>query len=141
MSIEQNKAIARREVEEIESQGNLALADELFASDFRLHFPGFPALDREGFKQVMSAFRTGFPNLTVTVEEQVAEGDKVVNRLRISGTQTGEFQGIPPTGRPVQFTAVSMMRLENGKLAEIWGQPDIMGLMQQLGVIPATSDS
>ena len=137
MSIEQNKAIVQRIEAEVESKGNLALLDDLCTADFRLHFPGYPPMDREGYKQLLAAFHAGFPDLTVTIESQVAEGDLVANRLRVSGTHNGDFQGIPPTGQRVQISAMNLMRIENGKLAELWGQPDVMGMMQQLGVVPA----
>lgn len=139
MSSKTNKLIARRVESEIESQGNLALLDELCTPDFVLNFPGFSALNGEGYKQLLRAFHAGFSDLRITVEAQVAEGELVANRLRITGTHDGNFQGIPATGRPVDIVAMNMMQLVDGRLSEMWGQPDLMGLMQQLGVIPAAA--
>ncbi|MCC9075552.1 ester cyclase [Litorilinea aerophila] len=132
-----NKLLALREEAEIESGGNLALIDELFAPEFQLHFPGFPPMDREGYKQLLAGFRAGFPDLEVTVAGQVAEGSMVANRLVIRGTHTGEFQGIPPTGSAIEVTGMNVMRFENGKIVELWGVPDLLGILQQIGAIPA----
>ena len=137
MSTESNKALARREMEEFEGQGRLAVANELLAPDYRLHFPGFPTLDREGHKQVVTAFRAAFPDMTVTVEAQVAEVDRVANQLIMRGTHQGPFQGIPATGRAVTVTGNNLMRIEGGQIKELWGYLDTLGKMQQLGVIPA----
>jgi predicted ester cyclase len=98
MSTEANKAIARREIEEFEGKGNLAVADEVLAPNYRLHFPGFPPLDREGHKQVISVFRNAFPDMRITVESQLSEGERVANHIIMLGTHQGEFQGIPATG-------------------------------------------
>ena len=138
MSADNNKVIARREVEEIESGGNLALVDELFSPGFRLLFPGLPPLDRNGFKQVIASFRTAFPDLNVSIDEQIADGSRVVNRLTIRGTHQGPFQGVPPTGRQVEVSAMNLVGIEDGKIVELRGMPDLLGLMQQLGALPAT---
>lgn len=130
------KAIAQREITEIESGGNLALVDELFADDFALHFPGYPTMDREGFKGLITAFRTGFPDLTVSLEDQVVEGNKVTNRVVIRGTHQGDFNGVPASGKTIEVPAINTMRIENGQIHEIWGLPDVLGLMMQIGAIP-----
>lgn len=137
MSTEANKTIARREIEEFESKGNLAVADEVLTSNYQLHFPGFPPLDREGHKQVISAFHAAFPDMRLTSEFQLAEGDRVANHITMRGTHQGEFQGIPATGKSVTVTFTNIMRFEGGKIAELRGYLDAVGLMQQLGVIPA----
>ncbi len=137
MSTEQNKAIARREIEQFEGQGDHSVADELLADDYRLHFPGFPPLDREGHKQAIGAFHTGFPDMTLTVELQIAEGDRVANHIRMRGTHQGDFQGIPPTGGSIDITFSNMMRLRDGQIIELWGYLDSVGLLQQLGVVSA----
>jgi steroid delta-isomerase-like uncharacterized protein len=119
------------------SAGNLALADELLAPDYVMHFPGAPAsVDREGHKQLVMMFRTGFPDWNETVEDVIAEGDKVVIRVTGRGTHEGEFQGIPPTGNRVTATGVGIGRIEDGRIAETWAEYDALGMMQQLGVIP-----
>lgn len=137
MSTGRNKALARHEILEFENAGNTAVADELLAGNYQLHFPGFPPLDREGHKQVIAAFRTAFPDLKLEVETQIAEGDRVANHIRMTGAHRGEFQGIPPTGKRVEVTFSNVMTFRNDKIVEIWGYLDAVSLMQQLGVIPA----
>ena len=137
MSTEQNKAIVRRVFDEIVNKGYLAVADELIAADYVNHnFPA-PAPGAEGFKQVTTMFRSAFPDIVVTLEDEFAEGDRVVTRGVFVGTHTGDFMGIPATGRKVSIKYLDIWRLENGKAKENWVQMDLLGLMQQLGVIPA----
>ncbi len=137
MSTEQNKTIVRRVFDEIVNKGNLGVADELLAADYVNHdFPA-PAPGAEGFKLVTTMFRSAFPDIVVTLEDEFAEGDKVVTRGVFAGTHTGEFMGIPATGRKVTIKYLDIWRLENGKAKENWVQMDLLGLMQQLGVIPA----
>jgi steroid delta-isomerase-like uncharacterized protein len=136
-----NKLIARREAEEFEGKGNFAVADEVLGPNYRLHFPGYPPMDREGHKMLISAFRAGFPDMRVTIEEQVAEGDRVTNRLTLTGTHTGDFQGMPPTGKRVTVSGINIMRFENGQIVELRGVLDLMGMMQQLGAIPAPAEA
>jgi steroid delta-isomerase-like uncharacterized protein len=134
---EENKAIARRALEEVFSQGNLDAVDELVAPDFVEHeeFPGMPP-GREGVKQVASMFRSAFPDLQVTTEDIFSEGDRVAIRSTWRGTQQGAFLGIAPTGRSVTFEATDILRVENGRIAEHWGRTDDLGVLQQLGVAP-----
>ena len=137
MSTEQNKTIVRRVFDEIVNKGNLGIADELLAADYVNHdFPA-PAPGAEGFKLVTTMFRSAFPDIVVTLEDEFAEGDKVVTRGVFVGTHTGDFMGIPATGRRVSIKYLDIWRLENGKAKENWVQMDMLGLMQQLGVIPA----
>lgn len=137
MPVEENKALYRRWFEEVVTGRNLALADELLASDYVLHFPGMPEpVDGEGHKQLLGMFHQGFPDWRETIDDVVAEGDRVVIRVTGSGTHRGEFQGIPPTGRQVAATGVGIGRIENGRIAETWAAYDALGMMQQLGVIP-----
>lgn len=89
----------------------------------------------EEYKEQITLFRSAFPDLEVTVEDIVAEGDRVVLRNRLTGTHEGEFMGIPPTGRKVESTGLVMGRIREGKAVEEWPQPDTLGLMQQLGVV------
>ena len=135
---EENKAIARRLYDELASQGNLSLADEVVAEDFVDHNPPGPGIlpGREGLKQVFATFRSAFPDLRVRVEDQIAEGDKVVSRLTVSGTNQGEFMGMPATGKSASIGVVDILRFEGGKIAERWGEADFMGMMQQLGHAP-----
>lgn len=133
-----NKAISIRFYEEVFSQGNLAVADELLAADCLDHNPpgpGFPP-GREGVKQVIAIFRSAFPDLRITVEDQIAEGNKVASRLTIRGAHQGELMGVPPTGKTVTVGVVDILRMEGGQIVERWGQADLLGMMQQLGVGP-----
>jgi steroid delta-isomerase-like uncharacterized protein len=133
----ENKALYRRWFEEVVTGRNLALADELLAPDYILHFPGFPApVDHEGHKQLLMMFHRGFPDWQETIDDVVAEGDRVAIRVTGHGTHRGEFQGVPATGRRVVATGVGIGRIENGRIAESWAAYDALGLMQQLGVIP-----
>lgn len=138
MTTEENKALVRRWFEEVVSQGNLALADELLGGpDYIIHFPGSPEpIDREGHKQLVTMFRTGFPDWREVVEDMIAEGDKVVTRVTGYGTHEGEFQGIPPTGKKVTVAGLGIDRVAAGKIVEKWAAFDALGMMQQLGVIP-----
>ena len=133
---ETNKAIVRRYAEEVISRGNLAVIDELCAADYTSNPPGFPPTDREGDKQLVQMFRTAFPDLRKTIEDLVAEGDKVVERARYQGTHQGEFQGIPPTGKKVNITGMHVFNIKDGKIVETWGVVDQLGMLQQLGVVP-----
>lgn len=142
MSTEQNKALVRRLMEEVFNRGNINLVDELFASDFveREELPpGLPP-GREAVKQLLTMFRSAFPDFKVTIDDVIAEGDKVVVRSTWSGTHKGEFMGIPPTSKSVSFGVFDTMRIAGGKFVEHWGQMDTMGMMQQLGVTPAPGE-
>jgi steroid delta-isomerase-like uncharacterized protein len=133
-----NKALYRRWFEEVVSEGNLVLADELLADDYTMHFPGLDEpVDREGHKQLVMMFRAGFPDWVETVEDVIAEGNRVVIRVVGQGSHEGEFQGIPPTGRRVIATGVGIGRIANGQIAETWAAYDALGLMRQLGAIPS----
>ena len=143
MSTEQNKALVRQMVEEIFNRGNMSRADEFLAPDFVEHEelpPGIPQ-GREGVKQLTTMMRNAFPDFTATIEDMVAEGDKVVIRMTWRGTQKGEFMGVPPTGKTVSFGVLDIIRIAGGKFVEHWGQMDNMGMMQQLGAIPAPGQS
>jgi len=137
MTTETNKAIIRRIVEEIQNRDNLALIDELLAPNFVNHTPapGLPP-DREGIKQLLSMFRAAFPDGSMTIEDMIAEGDKVVSRKTYRGTHQGEFLGIPPTGRHITIGLIDIMRLVDGKVVEHWNIGDDLSMLQQLGVLP-----
>lgn len=136
---EENKAIVRRFYEEFANQGILSVAEELVAPDFVDHNPPGPdfAPGLEGLKQVFTMFRSAFPDMILTVEDQIAEGDKVVTRLTSRGTHKGELMGVPPTGKTITIGLIDIFRVEGGQLAEHWGESDTMGMMQQLGVVPS----
>jgi len=139
--VEQNKALARRVYETFNTAvrtGNWAALDDVLAANAVDHNPvpgQEPGL--AGIKHVFEAFRTAFPDLRFSVEDMIAEGEQVVSRLTMHGTHQGDFQGIPPTGKAVTQTGIDILRLAGGKVIERWGEFDNLGLMQQLGVIPA----
>jgi steroid delta-isomerase-like uncharacterized protein len=138
MSTEQNKALVRQMVEEVFNRGNVSLADEFLAPDFveREELPPGIPRDREGVKLLTTLLRSAFPDFKATLEDIVAEGDRVVIRQTWSGTHQGEFMGVPPTGRTVSFGVIDILRVAGGKCQEHWGQMDTMSLMQQLGALP-----
>ena len=143
MSTEQNKALVRQIVEEIFNRGNISLADKLLAPDFveREELPPGMPRDREGVKLLTTMLRSAFPDFKGTIDDIVAEGDKVVLRWTWSGTQKGEFMGVPPTGKSVSFGVIDIFRIAGGKVVEHWGLMDSMTMMQQLGAIPTPGQS
>ena len=137
MSAEENKALVRRFVEEFWNEGNMATADELMAVDAEIHMPTGEVVDLDGLKGFAATFRGSFPDWHSTLEELVAEGDRVAERWTGRGTHLGELQGIPPTGKRVEAPGSVFYRLVEGKIVEFRGQLDMMGLMQQLGAMPS----
>jgi predicted ester cyclase len=125
MSAEENKAVVRREQEELWNHtGDLDAAEELYATG-----------QAEAAKQVAARFRQGFPDVISTIEDLIAEGDKVVARWRSRATHRGEYMGIAPTGNEVEFTGISFYRIEGGKIAQSWNIEDQLGLMRQIGAV------
>jgi steroid delta-isomerase-like uncharacterized protein len=139
---EDNKALLRRFVDEVQSAGNIDLIDEICSPEFVNHSPppGIPA-DREGIKIVTAMFRGAFPDSYFTVEDMLAEGDKVATRKTFHGTHEGEFMGIPPSGRSVSMGLIDIVRVSDGRVVEHWSMGDSLGMMQQLGVIPQPGDA
>jgi steroid delta-isomerase-like uncharacterized protein len=133
---EQNKAFVRNLLEEVINRRNLDIIDELVSPDYVGHASNPMMSTREGHKQFVMALHRAFPDIEMKVEDQVAEGDKVVTRWTARGTHKGEFMGIPATGKRGMTTGTDIDRIVNGKLVECWSNWDEMGLMQQLGVIP-----
>jgi steroid delta-isomerase-like uncharacterized protein len=142
MSTEENKSIVRRFVDEVQSKGDIDAIDELCSPEFVNHSapPGVPS-NCEGVKQVTAMFRQAFPDSYFTVEDMVAEGDKVATRKTFHGTHQGEFMGIPPTGQQVSTGLIDVVRIVDGKVVEHWSMGDNLGMMQQLGVIPTPEQS
>jgi len=138
-SEEENKAHYRRTFEEVFNQGNLALVDELVAPDFLDHEvpPGMNNRGPDSTRQLVTMLRTAFPDLHFTIEDLVAEGDTVAGRVTMSGTHLGPFQGIPPTGRSFQQAQMYFVRFRDGKAIEHRAVRDELGMMRQLGVLPA----
>ena len=143
MAAEENKALTRRVIEEIFTEGNLDLADDLITPDCVNHDPAMSEEVHgiEGFKELVRMYRSAFPDLPVEVEDQVAEGDKVATRWTASGTHDGELAGIPATGNWVEITGMEISRISGGKIAEIWDNYDVMGMMQQIGAIPSPEEA
>jgi len=137
MQVETNTTVASRWYEEVFNAGNLALIDELFAPNFVDHDPSNPLPGLDGVRQLVSMYRGAFPDLHLTIEDEITEGDRVVTRFTGRGTHKGSLMGIPPTGKRVTIAAIDILRFENGRIAEHWGNPDLLGMMRQLGVIPA----
>lgn len=139
MSAEANKVIIRRYFEEGWNTGNPDVASEAFSEDYVNHNPGIPGMPpgRQGIRVLVGAFRSVFPDLTYTIEGQVAEGDLVVTRWKMRGTQQGEFQGLSASGKQVSVSGIQIDRLQDGKIVEHWRETDILGMLQQLGAIPA----
>jgi steroid delta-isomerase-like uncharacterized protein len=138
MSSEDNKAIARRFYAEVWNGGNMDTADELIAGDFVDHAaPPGVASGLAGAKQVFTLYRTAFPDLQLSVDDLIAEGDRVVARWSSSGTHQGELMGIPPTGKQVKITGIDLFRFSGGKLAEHWGVFDQLAMLQQIGAVPS----
>lgn len=137
MSVEENKAIARRFVNDGINAADLAVFDELLVPDVIDHYapPGVPP-GREGWKQTHLIFLSGFPDGHWVEEDLMAEDDKVVGRYTFHGTHQGEFFGIPATGKQVTVPNIHIMRLVAGKIVEHWGNGDDLGLLQQLGAVP-----
>lgn len=136
MSTEQNKAVERRVFEEL-NKGNLGIIDELFIPGYIYHGPaGMEAKGPEGFKQIMTMARAGFPDWHMKIEDMIAEGDMVATRATYSGTHKGDFMGIPPTGKHFSMAAQVMVRFVDGKEVEAWGIGDMVTMLQQLGVAP-----
>ena len=135
---EQNKALVRRTLEEIWNKGNLAVADELIAPNHVAHDPASlnPGSGPEATKQQASTYRTAFPDLHITIEDQVAEGDQVVTRWTATGTHRGDLMGIAPTGKQMTITGINISRIAGGKAQEDWTNWDTIGMMQQLGAVP-----
>ncbi len=141
MSTEENKATVRRLIEEVWNQGNLAVFDELYAPNFIFHDPNLPRVrTREDDKRWITETLNAYPDLHMTSEDMIAEGDRVVVRLTARGTNTGDIvtpMPRPATGKQVTMTGIVIARLANDKFVEIWHQVDWLGVLQQLDLIPA----
>ncbi len=140
MSTEENKAIVRRFFEEGPSKGNLSIADELLSPDFTMHVPLPASPGIEGIKEVITTCRAAFEHLNVTIEDMIAEGNNVVTRFTARGIHKGNFMGLPATGEPITMTGIEIFRIKDGKIIELWGEVNLLGLMQQLGIIPSPGE-
>ena len=143
VSTEENKAVARRWFEELFNAGNLEVADEIVAPDHVNHDPTLPDIPAgpEGQRQIVNLYRGAFTNAHISVEEQLAEGDKVVTRWTGSGTHQGELMGVAPTGNQVTITGLTINRISEGKIVESWSNYDALDMMRQIGAIPEPGKS
>ena len=132
-----NLEVVSRFIEEFKNNANHGIVDELMSPNFVHHLtdPRLPE-GREAIKLLGQSIVAGFPDVHASVQELLADGDKVIERTQTSATHTGEFNGIPPTGRQVGWTEIHIYRLENGKIAEQWSEIDLLGLLIQLGAVP-----
>ena len=135
--LEENKALVRRWMEEPVYE-NWAMLDELLSPDYIWHQSGrSEPLTREEAEQFVRAFVGAFPDNSTTIEDMIAEGDKVVTRYSVRGTHKGDFMGIPATGKEITFTAICISHISDGKVMEEWDEGDVLGFMRQLGAIPS----
>ena len=140
MSAEQNKSIVRRWVEEGWNKRNTALIDELFTPNFYQHETGPETVNSsETLKPFVTGYLSAFPDLQFTIDDLIAEGDKVVWRFTASGHQNGPLMGAPASGKAISVTGTITFRLENSRMAEAWLNLDVLGLLQQVGIIPVAA--
>jgi predicted ester cyclase len=138
MELEKNKAIARR-FSQVWGTGDLKIVDELASPELTVRFPVFPDVIKgiAAFKETLTRLRSAFGNADIQIEEEIAEGDKVVLRWSFSGTHQAEFTpGIRPTGKRLKWTGISIYRIVDGKVVEERGEEDYLGILRQLGLIP-----
>ena len=139
MSAEENKAVVRRLLDGASLEGYASVVGELIAPDFIAYAPPFPDIEGpEGFKQFLAGTFTAYPDGRFTIEDMLAEGNKVAVRLTLNGTHEGVTRtGIAPTGKRVAVTGIEVYYLDGGKIVETWMNFDFLGLMQQMGATPA----
>jgi steroid delta-isomerase-like uncharacterized protein len=134
---QKNKQVVRQFFEAADRQDIEGMGQLVSSTNYLFHFPGMPPMDWNTHKQFFTAFTSSFPDLRHEIVDLVAEGDKVAVHFNVTGTHKGDLQGIPPTGKQVSFGAMDFITLMNGKIVEDWLNADILGLMQQIGAIPA----
>ena len=136
MNVEENKALATRIIEGFINKNNPVIANEIFAEDFVNHSPQFGVTpDREGMIHMIALLHQGFPDIHLTIEDMVAENDKVVLQMRSTGKNTGEFLGIQPTNKSMDSCQISIIRIEEGKVKERWNITDQLEVLRQLGLM------
>ena len=137
---EQNKQLVSQFFETLDRQDTEMMDQLVSSTNYSLHFSGMPPMDwNENKKEFLAPFTKAFPDLRRNIVDMVAEGDKVAVSINVTGTYKGEFQGIPPTGKQVSFTAMDILTIIDGKITEEWATADMIGLMQQIGAIPTRS--
>jgi steroid delta-isomerase-like uncharacterized protein len=135
MSVEENKRIAAAVFPAAWNEGDFGPAEAYVAPDIVDNFDHSQGID--SFKGVINTFRTAFPDVHLTILAEIAEGDKVVHQWTMTATQEGEFMGIPATGKHLMWTGITIVRIADGKIVERWANVDVLGILQQLGAIPA----
>jgi steroid delta-isomerase-like uncharacterized protein len=142
-TMDANKKISRRLVEEAFNAGRYDVIDELVSPTFVNHDPSVTEdiVGPEGIRDFIDTYRTSFPDLKVTIEEQIAERDLVTSRWSARGTHRGPLLGIEATGKEATVTGITIDRIDNGKIVESWNNWDTFGLLQQLGVVPALAEA
>jgi predicted ester cyclase len=128
-----------RGIYEAINTGDLALLDKFVAPGYVEHSEGFQGV--EPFKQQVAAFRAAFPDLHVSIDDLLIDGDRFASRTTVTGTHTGDLMGMPPTGRPISVEAVDLGRIENGQAKDRWGGLNMYSMLTQLGVIPGPQPS
>jgi predicted ester cyclase len=141
MSPEELKAFVRRFVEEVQSGHKIELIDEFVSHDLVNHSAGSTPPYVEGTKQLFTMIFTAFPDVRVTIQDQTVDGDKVWTRKTYHGSHLGPFMGLPPTGKPIAFEVIDILRIVNGKIVEHWSVSDTMTLMRQIGAFPPSGQS
>jgi steroid delta-isomerase-like uncharacterized protein len=141
MSVEENKALVRRFFEAF-GRNDVAALEEVASQDVVYHTapPGLSA-GIQGYRELMAMYHSAFPDIQLTIDDMVAEGDKVVTRFTARGTHRGELMGIAPTDKQAVVGGISIVRVAGGKVTEEWDQLDMLGLLQQLGAIPAPAEA
>ena len=137
MSLEENRAVIRRSVDEFWNVGDIAALERIYGADYVGHDPdGFFAGDLSQFRQTAAAIFAAFSDFGVTIDDLIAEGDKVVKKWTSRSVHTGDFMGIPASGKAIEVTGTTVYRIAGGKIVECWSNADRMGMLQQMGVIP-----
>lgn len=132
------KALVTRFHDEVWENGNFDVLEELLAADYVEHNPAIPyeVRGREAYRENVEMFRTAFPDLTFEQEDVLVDGEKVVTRQTVSGMHEGPFMDADPTGETVEASGIAIWRIEDGQISETWVQADILGMMQQIGLVP-----
>jgi steroid delta-isomerase-like uncharacterized protein len=141
MSLEENKALFNRFVEEVFHRGNLGALDQLFTADALIHDPGVELRGPVALRPAVRRLLAAFPDLRITMEDQIAEGDRLAVRYRGEGTHRAEWWGMPASGKRISYTGILIVCFEGGRIAEYWAQPDLPGLLQQLGALPPSAQT
>jgi predicted ester cyclase len=140
-TVEENKSKQRRVFDEALNKGNMAVVDELIDTNYLSESPQGIVKGPEGMKQGWINLRAAFPDIHFTIEDMIAEGDKVVSRITCKGTHKGEFMGIPPTGKKITIGGIIITHWIDGKEVETWEVIDMLGMMQQLEILPTIKEA